>query len=324
MSNKSLVNAIKAANIHKKTNYYIRELIKPGITLKEIANLVENKIKEEILFDINNPTQKGIGFPVGLSLNNCAAHYTPNYYDNDITLKESDILKVDYGVHIEGTIIDSAFTIHFDPKYDQFVKLSKDLTNYAVSLCRPDVILGELGADIEEYIKSKELMIDGKLCKINVMSEISGHMISQYEIHAGKAVPNIAINYNARMKEYEYYAIEPFITTGLGKSIIKGDNSHFMLNKNRLLLCNKLKSNEKKEYDLIYTNFNTLPFCQKWLYQLNKELDHNKLLKNLEDKQILNTYPPIWDIEGSIVSQFEHTIFVKENGIINLTANNYY
>jgi methionyl aminopeptidase len=323
MSNKTLVNAIKSANVHKKTNYYIRDLIKPGITLKEIANLIENKVKEEIAFDIENPSQKGIAFPVGLSLNNCAAHYTPNYYDADIILKESDILKVDYGVHIEGTIIDSAFTIHFDPKYDEFVKLSKDLTNYAVSLCRPDVILGELGADIEEYIKSKELIIDGKLCKMNVMSEISGHMISQYQIHAGKAVPNVAINYNVRMKEYEYYAIEPFLTTGLGKSIIKGDNSHFMLS-NSLNNLNKLKSDEKKLYHLIYKNFNTLPFCQKWLYQLNKELEHDKLLKKLEEKQILNVYPPIWDIEGSIISQFEHTIFVKENGIINLTANNYY
>ena len=91
-NNKTLVNAIKSANVHKKTSYYVRDLIKPGITLKEIANLIENKVKEEIAFDIKKPSEKGVAFPVGLSLNNCAAHYTPNYYDTDIILKESDIL----------------------------------------------------------------------------------------------------------------------------------------------------------------------------------------------------------------------------------------
>jgi methionine aminopeptidase len=47
-------------------------------------------------------------------------------------------------------------------------------------------------------------------------------------------------------------------------------------------------------------------------------------LENLAKKKILNTYPPIYDIDNSYVSQFEHTIYVKSNGIINLTENNFY
>jgi methionyl aminopeptidase len=125
-----LINAIKASSAHKKTNEYIRQIIKPGLNLKDIAILIENKIKEETNFDINNPLNGGIGFPVGLSLNNCAAHYTPNYNETNIILKENDILKIDYGTHIYGTIIDSAFTLHFDPKYDEFIQISKNITNF--------------------------------------------------------------------------------------------------------------------------------------------------------------------------------------------------
>ena len=117
---KPLVNAIKAANAHKKVGTTIRSSIKPGMSLKDIVLLVEDNIKKEILFDINSPLDKGIAFPVGLSLNNCAAHYTPNYNENTIILKESDILKIDYGIHVNGIIIDSAFTMHFDNKYDEF------------------------------------------------------------------------------------------------------------------------------------------------------------------------------------------------------------
>ena len=325
MQNNTLIDAIKGAVVHKNVGKYIRSIIEPNVSLKKISNLIEEKIREEVNYDIKNPLNAGIAFPVGLSLNNCAAHYTPNYYEDDTILKSTDILKIDYGVHFNGTIIDSAFTMHFDNKYDKFIEISKNLTNYAVSLCGPDVILGDIGKDIEEYILSKEIEIDGKIYQLRTMSDLSGHAISKYEIHAGKAVPNIAINYPLRMKANEYYAVEPFITTGEGKTILKEPNSHFMMNKNYKMYSKKVDDfDEKYVYDLIDNYYSTLPFCQKWLYEHNNSYNYDNILKKLESKKILQSYPPIYDIDGSIISQFEHTIFIKENGIINLTSNEFY
>ena len=51
-------------------------------------------IKEEGL-------KAGPAFPTGVSLNHCAAHYTPNNGDTTI-LKEDDVMKVDFGTHING------------------------------------------------------------------------------------------------------------------------------------------------------------------------------------------------------------------------------
>ena len=323
MENKNLLNAIKCAVVHKKVGSYVRENIKINMTLKEIAILIENKIKDEIEFDINNPVSSGIAFPVGLSLNNCAAHYTPNYNEENILLKEDDIIKIDYGIHKNGIIIDSAFTLSFNSKYDDFINISKNLTKYAVSLCGVDVILGDIGKDIEEYVKSKEITIDNKTYQLKTMSDLSGHLIAPYEIHAGKAVPNISIFYPMRMKEYEYYAIEPFLTTGDGYSILKTPNSHYMLSNNHHII-NNLNQNECKVYDMIKKNYHTLPFCQRWLYELEKSLNYDNILEKLEKKNLVNVYPPIYDIKDSIISQFEHTIFIKEKGIINLTKNEYY
>ena len=327
MENNILINAIKASNIHKNVGKYIREKINNNHneSLQNIVKLIENKIKEEVNFDENDPLHAGIAFPVGVSLNNVAAHYTPNYNEDITILKYDDILKIDYGVHIKGTIIDSAFTLHFNPKYDEFINLSKKLTNYAVSLCGPDVVLGDIGKDIEEYINSKTVNIDNVEYNISIMKDLCGHSISKYEIHSGKAVPNIAINYGLRMKEYEYYAVEPFITTGNGNSILMEPNSHFMINKNyNKKRLEELNNDEKFVYNYIDKNYYTLPFCQRWLYENNNTFNYDKILKNLESKKILQSYPPIYDIENSIISQFEHTIFIKENGIINLTSNDFY
>ena len=55
-------------------------------------------------------------FPVNLSINEIAAHYTPAY--NDET-KADGLLKVDIGVQIEGAIADTAFSLDLtkDKKY---------------------------------------------------------------------------------------------------------------------------------------------------------------------------------------------------------------
>ena len=327
MNNTYLLDAIKGSQVHKKVGSEIRDIIKnenENITLQKISDTIENKIKIYTEYDLLNPIKSGIAFPIGLSLNNCVAHYTPNYGDIDIPLNKNDILKIDYGVHYNGIIIDSAFTISLDEKYDEFIDISRKLTQYAVSICGPDVILGEVGADIEEYIKSKEVIIDNKIYSLKIMGDLSGHMIRPYEIHAGVAVPNISIYYPVRMKSNEFYAIEPFITTGNGKSILKEPNSHYMLNSKVLNNCNiHFNKNEKKTFNYIKDNYYTLAFCEKWITR-DMNIPSKQILDDLVSKKVLNNYPPIYDIDDSVVSQFEHTIYVKENGIINLTKNDYY
>lgn len=73
----------------------------------------------------------GMGFPTGVSLNHCAAHYTPNA-GNKVILQQQDVMKVDFGVHVNGYIVDSAFTMSFDPVYDNLLAAVKDATNTGV------------------------------------------------------------------------------------------------------------------------------------------------------------------------------------------------
>jgi methionyl aminopeptidase len=49
-----------------------------------------------------------------------------------MVLQQGDVMKVDFGVHINGRIVDSAFTMAFDPVYDNLLAAVKDATNTGV------------------------------------------------------------------------------------------------------------------------------------------------------------------------------------------------
>ena len=95
---------IKAGKIAGEALQYAKRIAKPGINLLELADNVELKIVE---------LGGTPAFPVNLSLNYVAAHYAPVLKET-IVLKETDILKIDVGVHVNGAIGDTALTIRFD------------------------------------------------------------------------------------------------------------------------------------------------------------------------------------------------------------------
>lgn len=68
-------NIRRASEVHRQVRHYARKHIKPGMTMTEIANTIEDGTRALVE---ENGLETGVGFPTGLSLNNCAAHYTPN------------------------------------------------------------------------------------------------------------------------------------------------------------------------------------------------------------------------------------------------------
>jgi methionyl aminopeptidase len=130
----------QAAEIHRQVRQYAqKELIKPGASLLSIAEGIEDGIRAlsgHQGLEIGDGLKASMGFPTGLCLNNVAAHWTPNPGGKDVILEKSDVLKVDFGVHVNGRIVDSAFTIAFDHTYDNLLAAVKEATNTGV-MVRP-------------------------------------------------------------------------------------------------------------------------------------------------------------------------------------------
>lgn len=92
-------------------------------------------------------------------------------------------MKVDFGVHVKGRIVDSAFTLTFDPTYEKLLEAVKASTDtgirvrilrthiivFLTSTATPhqeagiDVRLGELAGYIQETMESYEVEVDGKV-----------------------------------------------------------------------------------------------------------------------------------------------------------------
>lgn len=157
----------RAAEVHRQVRQYVQKTIKPGMTMTSIAEMVEDATRALVECDGSTTSKgpgfpkSGIGFPTGVSLNHCAAHYTPNAGDK-IILQQMDVLKVDFGVHVNGRIVDSAFTMNFDHKYDSLLEAVKDATNTGVREAGIDVRVGDIGAAIQEVMESYEVTVEGK------------------------------------------------------------------------------------------------------------------------------------------------------------------
>jgi methionyl aminopeptidase len=51
---------------------------------------------------------------------------------DDQVLQSGDVLKIDIGVHVKGRIVDSAFTLNFEPTYDKLIEAVKAATDTGV------------------------------------------------------------------------------------------------------------------------------------------------------------------------------------------------
>jgi methionyl aminopeptidase len=68
----------RAAEVHRQVRAYAQEHIKPGMTMTEIAEMIEDGTRALVE---ECGLESGVGFPTGLSVNEVAAHYTPNAGD---------------------------------------------------------------------------------------------------------------------------------------------------------------------------------------------------------------------------------------------------
>ncbi|KAF2489872.1 methionine aminopeptidase 2-like protein [Lophium mytilinum] len=301
----------QAAETHRQVRQWAQKHIKPGQTLTEIANGIEDSVRR--LVGHNGLSEgdaliAGMGFPTGLNLDNIAAHYSPNAGCKTV-LQQNNVMKVDIGVHVNGRIVDSAFTMSFDPMYDNLLAAVKDATNTGVREAGIDVRLGELGGYIQEAMESYECEINGTTYPIKAIRSLAGHTILPYSIHGTKSVPAVKTNDTTKMEEGDVFAIETFGSTGNGRCVDQGEVSHYALRRDAPKVDLRLLS-AKTLLSTITKNFGTLPFCRRYLDRIGQEkylLGLNSLVKS----GIVEDYPPLVDKKGSYTAQFEHTILLR-------------
>jgi len=302
----NLYNDVRqASEVHRQVRKYVQKIAQPGIRLFDMCEKLEqctrNLIEERGL-------QAGVGFPTGCSLDYVAAHWTPNAGDQTV-LTYDNVMKVDFGVQLNGRIIDCAWTVAHNPKYDQLLKAVKESTDMGIRTAGIDVRLCDVGEAIQEVMESYEVELDGKTFPVKCVRNLNGHSIAPYQIHAGKSVPIVKGGEQTKMEEGEFFAIETFGSTGKGYVREDLECSHYMKNYDVGHVPLRLPR-AKQLLGVIDRNFGTLAFCRRYLDRIG-ETKYLMALKNLCDAGIVQAYPPLCDVKGSFVAQYEHTILLK-------------
>eukprot|EP00834_Sanchytrium_tribonematis_P001231 NODE_28_length_38599_cov_0.791792.p10 type:complete len:385 gc:universal NODE_28_length_38599_cov_0.791792:5621-4467(-) len=328
----------KGAAIHKEVRQYIRNELHVGMNYLEIVQKIENKVRE--LTNYTPETYlRGMGFPVGLSINHIAAHDSPAWNDERV-LCADDVIKIDIGIQLNGNIIDSAFTHTFNDKYDNLLKATQEATMMGVKNSGVDAQLGEIGAQIQEVMESYELELNGKSYPIKCVRNLNGHNIGPYKIHNGKTVPIVKSDDPTKMVEGEIYAIETFGTTGKGYVVDEGQSSHFAMS-DQVPNGQPKSSRSRQLFQSVKTHFHTLPFAKRWLQEsIQWDAAHKQTvdkallsesgaamslsLSQLVNEGFVDSYPPLVDVRGSYVAQFEHTLAIHGNGVEILTKDEDY
>ena len=141
-------------------------------------------------------------FPCNVSINEVAAHYTSPPNDT-LRIPEGSTVKVDLGVHVDGYVTDTAFTVSFNPEGRSMANTAEQALKTVIENIHGDMALGKIGSLIETTIKNRGF---------KPISNLTGHSVGRYLIHAGTSIPNVAQVSLTKVKAGEVYAIEPFVT----------------------------------------------------------------------------------------------------------------
>ncbi|MBO8183808.1 MAG: type II methionyl aminopeptidase [Archaeoglobus sp.] len=275
---------IKAGEVLKQVKEEVRPFVKPEVKLLEIAEFVENRIRE---------LGAEPAFPCNISINSDAAHFTPKKND-DRVFKEGDVVKLDIGAHIDGIIADTAITIDLGDNTDLVMAAEK-----ALEKAIEEVYAGADTSVIGEAIE-KEIREMGFKPIIN----LTGHGLLPYITHAPPTIFNYKTNRGVKLEEGMVIAIEPFATTGAGKVGERGETEIYSL-----LTKRPVRMKQEREILKEIEPFKTLPFAKRWLKKAP-----NIIMNKLVREGILRDYPVLAEIERGLVSQAEHTLIVEDNG----------
>ncbi|MEM2541842.1 MAG: type II methionyl aminopeptidase [Candidatus Korarchaeum sp.] len=289
---------IRLGEVHSSILEGLLTKVREGTKLIDIAEESESKIREEGY----EPA-----FPTNISLNQTAAHYTP-FPGDEGTVTSGSIVKLDMGSHRNGLIVDAARTVALDDRYEEMVDVAREAVMRSLSKILPGSKLIEVSEVIYETIVSSGY---------KPISNLTGHKIEVYKLHAGVDVPNVPVRGNYRIREGDIFAIEPFVTLPDSKAYVVPLEEPLIFSLRKKVSVRDEK--ERKVMKLIERSYSKLPFCERWVVNETRARVNDVLLR-LARKGALTPYPPLVEASGRLVVQYEDTVLVTSEGPINLTG----
>ncbi len=193
----------RAGRIVAEAHELVRKHIKPGVTTKELDQIVEDFIRSRNAI----PTFKGYnGFPYSIcaSVNEEVVHGMPG----SRKLQEGDIISVDIGATFEGYVGDSAKTFlvgEVDDVKRRLVEVTRQSFYEGIKFAKESYRLSDISNAIQQYVEA---------AGFSVVRDYVGHGVGR-KMHESPQIPNFGKpGKGPRLQEGMVLAIEPMINAG--------------------------------------------------------------------------------------------------------------
>ena len=167
--------------------YKVKDMIKPGISTKELDIYAEKLIREygdEPAFLNYTPEGVKTPYPASLcvSVNEEVVHGIPK---KDKILKEGDIVSIDLGLKHKGLFTDMAMTVpvgNIDEQSKKLLEITEQALQIGINVSREGNRVGDIGYAIENFVRSQKY-------KYGIVEILAGHGVGR-AIHEDPYIPN--------------------------------------------------------------------------------------------------------------------------------------
>ena len=280
---------LEAGRLGKMALEYGASLVAPGAKLFDVAESIEKFIRD----NGGKPS-----FPVNLSINNEAAHYSP-FRGDQKQFSTGDVVKIDVGAQVDGYLSDNATTVEVGEggKYSDLIQCTREALNAAIRTLRPMISARQVGSAIEGVISSHGF---------KPVRNLGGHGIKRYDLHSEIFIPNYDDGNATQIKPDTVIAIEPFASTTIGM-VHNGPGGNIYI----------LSGTKIRKDEILYQNFNAVPFAERWVADIMP--DHKEYLRKMIGSKEVSQFPVLKEHSTSRISQAEHTIMILSDEIIVTT-----
>lgn len=281
----------KAGRIAGEARELALRKTRPGVKLLDIAEEVEAIIARRG----GHPA-----FPLNISVNDIAAHYTPMYNDEKV-VGEDDLVKMDVGVHVDGYIGDTAGTWSAKPHI--LVKAVEKVLADAIKILKPGTKAGEIGTVIQDSAESQG---------VGLIVNLTGHTLDRYVFHGQPSILNTRNDSEHAFKEGDVIALEPFTCPTNGHVRESGVTEIY-----RFLQRRPVRLPEARRIlDLAENDYHSLPFAKRWLFKEISPVKVSLAMRQLESVMALELYSVLREVSGKPIAQAEHTIVIQDKPIV--------
>ncbi|MDE1825439.1 MAG: type II methionyl aminopeptidase [Candidatus Micrarchaeota archaeon] len=269
-----------------------RQMVKPGVRMIEVARKVEELILKKEL---------QCAFPINLSVNERAAHYTPSFDDQTI-FSEKDVVKVDIGLREQDMLTDCAVTVDLSGNHSKLMEATQEALEAAISSVREGRRVCDIGKEVEKVTKRHGVL---------PIRNLGGHGIGEGELHANYFIPNFDNGDVTELREGDMIAVEVFLTDGKGE-VEDGEYNQIF----RKFPGVSARERDKREVsDYIDENYRTYPFALRWLVEkFGSEFRARATLNELARQDALESFPVLVEKGRGTVVQFEKSVIVEKEG----------